>query len=318
KKFSSGQTTYWVCVNENCKGKVNLLNGAIVRQSDHCHEPETSKLASIQQKNNAKEIAGQSEYCNVKSAYNDATNAVLASSTLPLDEVLSGLKTFGQLKGTINRVRASRFPSLPKSRSEIDIPTGLQFSGDEKFFQVDDGNEDKILVFATNAFLHHLCSSGHVYADGTFKSVPHLFASLYTLHVMVNSMMVPVVYALLPDSTMATYVRLFRIIQDMCCKLDLTWRPTQFTTDFELATIKAINLIFPACELKCCLFHFSQSLWRNVGKHGLVERYKANVDNVKSTVKRISALPVIAISDIETTYTQIKIEAPDDLAMHHS
>ncbi|XP_053205847.1 uncharacterized protein LOC128390194 [Panonychus citri] len=124
--------------------------------------------------------------------------------------------------------------------------------------------------------------------------------------------MIPAVYALIPDSTMLTYTRLSRIIQDLCSGINLTWQPEQFTTDFELSAIKAINLIFPFCQLKCCLFHFSQSIWRNVGKHGLVPRYKSDDSDVKMAVKRIAALPFLIVDDIDKIYDQIKAEASAD------
>lgn len=312
KKSSVGDTSYWVCLNESCKGKLNLLFGAIKSKSDHNHEPDIARVIGIEQKNGVKSIAVQSTYCNLKSVYNDATEKVFSSIQLPADEIANGLKTFDQIKKTISRARASRFPPLPRSRGDIDVPSNLQSSSTEKFFKVSNGADDKILVFATDTFLKFLCEADHVYSDGTFKSVPNLFHSLYTLHVMRNGIMIPAVYALLPDSTMLTYTRLFRIIQDLCFEINLTWQPKKFTTDFEISTIKAISLIFPFCQLKCCLFHFSQSIWRNVGKHGLVQRYKANDGDVKMAVKRIAALPFLIVDDIDDVYELIKFEAPDD------
>ncbi|XP_025018145.1 uncharacterized protein LOC107369738 [Tetranychus urticae] len=304
--------SYWSCIQPNCKGKVNLIGDTISSITEHSHEPDTAKLIEIKQRNAAKEIAKSDNYCNLKLTYHSATNKVLNTIPVPQEEIAPALKSFHHMKRTIARARASRFPSLPKSLNDIEIPSNLQFSSTEKFFKVSDGGNDKILFFATDAFLRHLCEANHVYADGTFKSVPLLFHSLYTLHVMRNEVMIPVVYALIPDASMQTYIRLFRLVQDACTSLGLIWQPTKFTTDFEIATIKAINIIFPFCELKCCLFHFSQSLWRNVGKFGLVNRYKANDDNVKLSVKRISALPFLKTEDIVDAYNAIKASAPDD------
>lgn len=84
----------------------------------------------------------------------------------------------------------------------------------------------------------------------------------------------------MPDSTFSTYLQLFRSIQDLCTESNLIWNPKKFTTYFEAAVIRAVQITFPTCEMKCCLFHYSQSLWPNVGKHGLIDRYKSDMDGV--------------------------------------
>lgn len=60
-----------------------------------------------------------------------------------------------------------------------------------------------------------------VYMDGTFWAVPRIFTQLYTIHALYNNQMIAFIYALLPNKTMDTYVRLFRLIQSECARLGL-------------------------------------------------------------------------------------------------
>ena len=49
--------------------------------------------------------------------------------------------------------------------------------------------------------------------------------------------------------------------------------PKVIITDFELAAIKAFQFIYPKAQVKGCLFHFGQTLFKNLKKLGLVEAY---------------------------------------------
>ncbi|KAK4872010.1 hypothetical protein RN001_016134 [Aquatica leii] len=46
--------------------------------------------------------------------------------------------------------------------------------------------DDRLLIFCTRKNLQVLARTANWYADGTFKTVPHFFHQLYTLHVYVN------------------------------------------------------------------------------------------------------------------------------------
>ena len=69
--------------------------------------------------------------------------------------------------------------------------------------------------------------------------------------------------------------------------------------------IKPLKLVFPLAEIKGCLFHYSQCIWRKVQNCGLVNAYKNNKD-VRDTIKRISALPFLPIDDITDAWIFIQ------------
>lgn len=126
----------------------------------------------------------------------------------------------------------------------------------------------RILVFATRAGLHLLSQSPDWFADGTFSVVPRLFEQLYSLHAIHHGTVVPCVYALLPNKTRATYVKMLQELKNLQAGL----QPQTLMTDFEQAAIQAFELEFPAIQPTGCFFHLSQSVWRRVQTEGLKVR----------------------------------------------
>jgi hypothetical protein len=59
----------------------------------------------------------------------------------------------------------------------------------------------------------------------------------------------------------------------------LTFNPSRFNIDFEASSILAIRQCFPNAEIKGCLFHYGQSVWRKIQQLGLGASYldKKNV-----------------------------------------
>ena len=63
--------------------------------------------------------------------------------------------------------------------------------------------------------------------------------------------------------------------------IDANFSPEKFHIDFEAGMLKAIERVFPDSEVKGCLFHFTQAVWRKVQAVGLSQAYRAG-----SIVKR--------------------------------
>lgn len=63
------------------------------------------------------------------------------------------------------------------------------------------------------------------------------------------------IYALLTGKTEEMYVALLRFI---CHILPLGWVNVSIFTDFELAQINAIFVVFPESTYQGCYFHFCQ------------------------------------------------------------
>jgi hypothetical protein len=89
-----------------------------------------------------------------------------------------------------------------------------------------------------------MCSTDTLYSDGTFYSVPKIFFQLYTIHGFYKGEMMPFIYALLPNKSTNTYLRLFRILQDKAAEFNFIFSPKIFLIDFELVVKNAITIIF--------------------------------------------------------------------------
>ncbi|KAH9634392.1 hypothetical protein HF086_000218 [Spodoptera exigua] len=104
---------------------------------------------------------------------------------------------------------------------------------------------------------------------------------VYTIHADIGSNqeyanVVPVLYALLPDKTRATYEILFQMIKSQVKE----WQPTEISMDFEVTAILAIKDLFPEVKILGCYFHFNRCLWRKAKQLGVVKS-KLGVIHVK-------------------------------------
>ena len=73
------------------------------------------------------------------------------------------------------------------------------------------------------------------------------------------------VYALLPNKTQATYVRVLREISNITNAAS----PNTVLMDFEKAAMNAFEQEHPSGTLTCCFFHFSSNIWKKVQNLGL-------------------------------------------------
>jgi len=85
-----------------------------------------------------------------------------------------------------------------------------------EFLAFDSGpGPERIVVFATGGARRLAIEHTEWFCDGTFKTAPKLFYQLYTIHVNVEGVVVPLFYCLLSKKTEAMYDRLFQIVDDL-------------------------------------------------------------------------------------------------------
>ena len=85
-------------------------------------------------------------------------------------------------------------------------------------------------------------------------------AKLNTVHAYVNGTNVALVQCLLPNKSTQVYVQFIQVLIELCSERDLTWNPKIILLDFEKAAHQAFLENFPECEIRCCRFHFGQSV----------------------------------------------------------
>ena len=140
--------------------------------------------------------------------------------------------------------------------------------------------------------------------DGTFKVAPTLFLQLYTIHVIIggpNGHVFPCIYALLPNKTTQTYIKLFQILKDARPNL----APHLCIMDFELASKRALLTVFPQVSVAGCFFHLTQAVWRKVQVAGLTENY-INQPEVREAVKSLCALAFLDVENVNEAFEQLQ------------
>jgi len=173
-----------------------------------------------------------------------------------------------------------------------------------------DGDEDKILIFATLQQLQALQSAEVIYMDGTFSACPQLWDQVYIIHARSGASTYALVYALLPNRQTNTYCRLFSLLKDAVTEcLNLTLSPSKVQTDFELAAIRAIEREFPDAEIKGCYFHYCQALWRKVQELGLAVQYKENLQ-VQQWIRRAAGLALLPPAEVQDAWIEIMESTP--------
>jgi len=132
----------------------------------------------------------------------------------------------------------------PRSVHEIQIPDQLKVTtrGDSFLFW-DSGEDDPQRVFGTDRNIDRLEQNAHWFMVGTFKVSPELFVQLFTIHALVDSRAMPMVYVLLQSKTQADYERVFHKLLES----KNTLAPSSILANLLRALSTSI-----ACALGCC------------------------------------------------------------------
>lgn len=296
-------TTRWRCSSRKCSGSATTNKEMnVVSERDHtcvvdCARNEVEKVLFDCKKRVREEM---------KPIPTTFERSILKIKDAGLDFVTE-LPTFSSKKSSLYRMRQKSL-GVTKflSRSELVLPEILI----KDFLLIDDGSDDRILVFASTQLTHLLQDCDEFFADGTFKSCSKQFTQLYSIHADIGSNLtttsiVPVVYALLPDKSANTYKRLFSLIKSHFPN----WTPKYFKTDFEIAAIEAITNIFPSTIISGCNFHFNQCIWRKVQEYGLIKEYKEK-EEVRTHIRLCASLAHIPIYALEDGWLFIMENSP--------
>jgi len=303
-KNRNGDKVYWRCHVADCRATVNTFMRIPTKFG---HEHNHDQLSD-------QEIRVGEFIHNVKKRCRDE---VLPAPAIYEEEIaklrtpewdddtrmmVEKLPTYNSCKTSLYHQRSKLLPRIPKTRQDINLEgEWTQTTSDEKFLLIDDGNEERMLVFATRQNLEHLVAADVVYGDGTFYTCPDMFTQLYTLHAMVDNVMFPLLFALLPGKSRDIYTRLFRHIRDACEEKQLTFNPRTLFIDYEMAVKGAAELVFPGVEVKGCFFHFTQCIWRKAQQCGLQIPYREN-QNIRQLVRRAAVLPLIPPDSVDDVW----------------
>ncbi|KAL3886733.1 hypothetical protein ACJMK2_026711 [Sinanodonta woodiana] len=157
-------------------------------------------------------------------------------------------------------------------------------------------DEERILMLGTTENINRLQSSEHWFVDGTFKVAPELFYQVFTIHALIDSKAVPLIYCLIQDKAEATYSRVLERIKELRSDLN----PSSFITFFTNA--HAVG----------CLFHLGQCIWRKVQELGLSQLYNDN-EEFRMAVKMMLALSFVPVNDVVASIDDLMDASPEEI-----
>ena len=259
KEKDQPDKTIWKCIEyrtHKCPGRAHTSEGRILKSTIHNHVPDAAEPQTKQVISNIKERAKNTQ---------ESSHQIIADSTVGLSSSVSAkLPSVPAMKKRMQRARQQQSIPLanPNSLSELQFPEEYtQTCSGSPFLLFDSGpSNNRILLFSTQRNLELMDHCDHWYADGTFKAAPPLFTQIYTIHAVKYNSTIPTVFALMPNKSQDTYVRLFNAIKDLKPNLN----PISIMTDFEQSAINAFHQVFPNASQRGCFFHLSQCLWRRI------------------------------------------------------
>ena len=174
----------------------------------------------------------------------------------------------------------------------------------EEFFREDIRiNERRHLVFSTADQLRLLGKSKRWYVDATSKVVKAPFTQLFSIHSFIrhgDSMkQVPLAYVLMSGKRKEDYVAVLEAIKSLTSVV-----VPEVVMDFEVAMWQAVRAVFEEAQIKGCVFHWVQAIWRRVQLLGLQEPYNKD-EGTHSFIRMLMALPFIPPEHVMRALLQI-------------
>ncbi|CAM4986296.1 unnamed protein product [Rotaria socialis] len=164
----------------------------------------------------------------------------------------------------------------PPMNSNNQLPDHLkQTDRGENFVLHED---EKLIIFTTATNLSVLKTCKHWFVDGTFK-----------------------------EKKQRTTIIFFQRIMD-----EDDFNPETILSDFEAATIKSINSLFPNILHKGCLFHFGQCIWRQIQSLELQKKYQED-EPFHLNIKNIIALAFVPVLDAIKAFNLIADDFEDEV-----
>ena len=299
--------THWKCANylhTRCPARLTTSNGELEKiGKNHNHVADAADAEA--------KVLMDRIIDDAKST-NDSPHAILTSALEGFSQAsATRLPLPDSMKRMIRRVRQknSKGPALPLCREDIVFPEEYKTTvkGDP-FLLYDSGSDvNRMIIYSTRDNLRCLARADHWYVDGTFKTVPLLFYQLYTIHGLKGNNSIPLVYALLPNKTEATYIKLLKelkILEPSAC-------PATITMDYERAMLNACTAEFPSARLRGCFFHFAQCIWRSLQTNGLMQRYEQDSEFALQ-MRMIPALAFVPPSRITSAFELLSDAFPQE------
>jgi len=167
------------------------------------------------------------------------------------------------------------------------------------------------IVMATVTMLTFLGTAQTWFIDGAFKLVKAPFKQLYSVHAFVRSgtamKQIPLAFVLMSHRRTQDYEAVFRAILE---QLPDGHQVNRIVADFESAAWQALRVVLPNVELRGCLFHFTQAVYRKIQELGLTNAYMHD-NGTKTLCKQLMSLPLLPHEHIIPIFDRLTERAGD-------
>ena len=116
-------------------------------------------------------------------------------------------------------------------------------------------------------------------------------------------------YCFLPGKSRSIYLKALEFLILKAGQLGFNINPNEILTDFEIAIIQAIQLVFPSTTVKGCYFHFTQAINRKINTMGLRTLYKQDAV-MNQFIRKTAALAFIPADLVFFGWNKVKTMAP--------
>ena len=290
-KIIPGRKIYWRCAEPQCRvplqtddfvpgGNITVLN---VLAPVHNHGPDDDRLNRARFIQAIKDVISDDPSLPIRRAYDSEFMRLPARNRLEAP-------SFNEIRSTLNRHRATLIPPIPANIGQVDIQGAWAqtWGGARKLLSID--NQLGVVVFASQRELEVLSRCTQIFIDGTFRSAPHPYSQIVTIHGNYLNWRMPLAMALLTGKRQEQYRAVLRVIQlEIFGITHRPFAPTEVVTDFEIGLINAIHMELPLARTYGCYFHFTQSIMRRVAELGLKGAYQQDPD-VQQIIRRMLGL----------------------------
>ncbi len=94
---------------------------------------------------------------------------------------MDNMPSFKTLKYSLYLSRSKRIPRIPHTREDVHLDGEWTETLDGRnFVLVNDGDAERMIIFATQQNVRLLCDVDALFMDGTFKMAPEMFHQVYS------------------------------------------------------------------------------------------------------------------------------------------
>lgn len=293
----------WRCNEKSCFAKVYTDNNYQVLSDQsivHNHEPYSTTAIERQIINsNCKRKAIDDPCTRPKKIILKEISEMEGTSDFTNNDVK-------RLRKNIYDARKKVLPANPKNIEEVHetlININTNTKQGEPFLLIND-EEKHIIIFTCESNMRFLCEIDDLYMDGTFKYAARFFMQMFTIHGIKNGHYIPLVFCLLPDKNMNTYMDTFKFIVDKCSSINLCLSPKSVTTDFEKAILHSVNEIWPQTKIIGCRFHLTQAWYRQLQKLGLSTEYQNQSSEIGIWIRHTFGLLFLEPTEVTECFVE--------------